>query len=77
MSAVTTMSHVLADAVRAAGHATHDFFEHLGDSLSRSITQIEHEREEAYLAESVDIADLECRIHELDHARQHQAFWAD
>lgn len=77
MSAVTSMSHVLADAVRAAGHATHDFFEHLGDSLSRSITQIEHEREEAYLAESVDIADLECRIHELDHARQHQAFWAD
>lgn len=77
MSAVSYMPHVIADAVRAAGHATHEFFEHLGDSLTRSIAHIEHEREETYLAEAVDLADLECRMHELDHARQHNAFWAD
>lgn len=75
MSAVSNMPHVIADAVRAAGHATHDFFEHLGNSLIRSIAESEREREEAYLAESTDLADLECRMHELDHARQHNVFW--
>jgi hypothetical protein len=76
MSAVSNMPHVIADAVRAAGHATHDFFEHLGDSLTRSIAESERHREEAYLSESVDLADLECRMHELDYARQHSVFWA-
>jgi hypothetical protein len=75
MSAVSNMPHVIADAVRAVGHVTQDFFEHLGDSLSHSIVVGELEREEAYLAESTDLADLECRIHELDHARQHNVFW--
>lgn len=76
MSAVSNMPHLIADAVRAAGHATHDFFEHLGDSLTRSIAESERQREEAYLAESVDLADLECRMHELDYARQHCVIWA-
>ena len=75
MSAVSNMPHVIADAVRAAGHAAHDFIEHLGDSLTHSIVESEREREEAYLAESTDLADLECRMHELDHARQHNVFW--
>jgi len=75
MSAVFNMPYVFADAVRAAGNAAHEFFEHLGDSLTRSIAESEREREEAYLAESSDLADLECRMHELDHARQHHVFW--
>lgn len=75
MSAVSHMPHVIADAVRAVGHAAHDFFEHLGDSLSHRIVESEREREEAYLAASTDLADLQCRMHELNHARQRHVFW--
>jgi|GEM_PF-2979060 len=75
MSAVSNMPHVIADAVRAAGHAAHDFIEHVGDSLTNSIVEGEREREEAYLAQATDLADLECRMHELDHAHQHNVFW--
>lgn len=73
---LSNVPHVLANAVRAAGHVTHDFFEHVGDSITRSIAESEREREESYLAQSVDIADLECRMHELDNARKFGVFWS-
>lgn len=76
MSAVSNVPHVVTDAFRAAGRATHDFFERLGDALERKLAASEREYEESYLAESVDLPDLERRMHDLDVARHRFVIWA-
>ena len=43
--------------------------------LVKSSERIEAERQEAYLAESVDIYDLEYRMRELDRKNQTKAIW--
>lgn len=77
----TYMPYAVAHALRAAGlniaATTNAFLERVGDSLTHSIAYSEREREEAYLSESVDCYDLERRMRELDHARNHTntVFW--
>ena len=78
-TSLTAMPYAVANAIRAASHGivatTHTFFEHVGDSLTRSFMEGERERDEAYLAESADHFELERRLRELDYGRKTDTFW--
>lgn len=80
MHTMHTMPHTFAGAIRSAGHgiaiSAHHFLEYLGNAVSFSFEQGSRARDEAYLAGSADLYDLERRMRDLDHGSRAPAFWS-
>ncbi|WP_414691420.1 DUF3563 family protein [Noviherbaspirillum sp.] len=68
--ATMTTPNAVVTAMRSAGHdiaaSIHAALEHLANGLLQSMEESRRNREEAYLAESADLFDLEQRMRSLE-----------